>query len=260
MISTNNAAETVNAAANALGFAETRPPAPTAEKWRWCSCLSIYCCFGSSQKSNKRIRHATLLPQTTATSYRTEPLPSFTIPFIAPPSSPASFLHSETPSSAHSPSPTLLSISANMYSPGGPRSIFSVGPYAHETQLVSPPVFYTEPSTAPFTPPPESSASAYFATRPSSPEVPFAKLLDTSLRNDVVGQRFGPSQYEFQMYQFYPGSPLGQLISPGSTVSRSGTSSPFPDHEYLFGGLHCSDVHLGVPPKLLKLQSMPKGG
>lgn len=97
--------------------------------------------------------------------------------------------------------------------------MFTVGPYAHELQLVSPPVFSTfttEPSTAPFTPPPESLQ----LTTPSSPEVPFARL---SYRN---------GEYEFQSYQLYPGSPVGQLISPGSVISNSGTSSPFPIYKW----------------------------
>ncbi|TQD99445.1 hypothetical protein C1H46_014919 [Malus baccata] len=110
--------------------------------------------------------------------------------------------------------------------------MFSIGPYAYETQLVSPPVFSTfntEPSTAPFTPPPESVQ----LTTPSSPEVPFAQLLSSSLdrqrRNSSNNQKFPLSQYEYQPYQQYPGSPGGNLISPGSAISNSGTSSPFPD-------------------------------
>ncbi|KAF8779571.1 hypothetical protein HU200_002485 [Digitaria exilis] len=57
------------------------------------------------------------------------------------------------------------------------------GPYAYETQLVSPPVFSdsTEPSTTPFTPPPES---VHLKT-PSSPEVPYAEIL-TSINNNKV--------------------------------------------------------------------------
>ncbi|KAF9623390.1 hypothetical protein IFM89_001310 [Coptis chinensis] len=65
------------------------------------------------------------------------------------------------------------------YSSFGKKRILAIGPYAHETQLVSPPVFSTfttEPSTAPFTPPPEP----LHQTTPSSPEVPFARLLTSS--------------------------------------------------------------------------------
>lgn len=75
---------------------------------------------------------------------------------------------------------SLAALSANAYSPGGAQSMFTIGPYAYETQLVSPPVFSTfntEPSTAPYTPPPESVQ----LTTPSSPEVPFAQLLTSSL-------------------------------------------------------------------------------
>ncbi|CAN0927315.1 Uncharacterized protein At1g76660 [Linum grandiflorum] len=98
---------------------------------------------------------------------------------LAPPSSPASFSNSALPSTAQSPS-CFLSLSAN--SPGGPSSaMYATGPYAHETQLVSPPVFSTfttEPSTAPLTPPPELA----HLTTPSSPDVPFAQFLTSSAR------------------------------------------------------------------------------
>lgn len=113
--------------------------------------------------------------------------------------------------------------------------MFTIGPYAYETQLVSPPVFSTlttEPNTAPFTPPPESVQ----LTTPSSPEVPFAQLLSSSLdrsrRNGGAHQKFSLTHCEFQPYQQpYYGSPSGNLISPGSVVSNSGTSSPFPDKQ-----------------------------
>lgn len=152
------------------------------------------------------------------------------MPFIAPPSSPASFLQSDPPSATQSPAGllSLSSLSVNAYSSGGPSSIFTIGPYAYETQLVSPPVFSnftTEPSTASFTPPPESVQM----TTPSSPEVPFAQLLASSLdraRKSSGTQKFALYNYE---YHQYPGSPGGQLISPGSAISTSGTSTPFPD-------------------------------
>ncbi|KAL3833479.1 hypothetical protein ACJIZ3_008215 [Penstemon smallii] len=108
-----------------------------------------------------------------------------------------------------------------MYSPGGPASMFAIGPYAYETQLVSPPVFSTfttEPSTAPYTPPTES-----YLNTPSSPEVPFARLLEPNLQNREASRRYPISQYEFQSSQFQPGSPGSHLISP-----CSGTSSPYP--------------------------------
>lgn len=85
---------------------------------------------------------------------------------------------------------------------------------------MSPPVFSTfttEPSTAAYTPPPESVQ----VTTPSSPDVPFAQLVASSLER---ARRNGVP------HQFYcPGSPGSQLKSPGSGVTNSGTSSPFPE-------------------------------
>ncbi|KAK6947799.1 hypothetical protein RJ641_001272 [Dillenia turbinata] len=248
--SVDNTLETINAAATAIAAAENRPPHVSIQKRRWGSCWSLYWCFGS-QKHRKRIGHADLVPETTAPGADApaaeNPLqpPAVVLPFVAPPSSPASFIQSEPPSSAQSPAslPSLTAISANIYSPG---------PYAHETQLVSPPVFSTfttEPSTAPFTPPPES----VHLTTPSSPEVPYAQLLDPSHQNGEVGQKFSLFPYEFPSYQLYPGSPVGQLISPSSGISCSGTSSPFPDPEFIAGGSHFLEFRTGDPPKLLNL-------
>jgi hypothetical protein len=100
--------------------------------------------------------------------------------------------------------------------------MFATGPYAHETQLVSPPVFSTfttEPSTAPLTPPPELAQ----LTTPSSPDVPFARFFSSSmdLRTAVV---------------YIPGSPSSSLISPASVTPasvtpRTGLSSPLPEQE-----------------------------
>lgn len=232
------------------------------QKRRWGSCWNVYWCFGY-HRHRKRISHAALVPETSApgndSSVAENPTqaPPITLPFVAPPSSPASFLQSEPPSASQSPAGTMshTSISANIYSPSGPASIFAIGPYAHETQLVSPPVFSTfttEPSTAPFTPPPES----VHLTTPSSPEVPFAQLLDPSIRSGEAGLQFPLSNYEFQSYQFYPGSPVGQLISPSSGISGSGTSSPFPDGELSAGGTHLLDFRLANPPKLLNLDKL----
>ncbi|KAK6117056.1 hypothetical protein DH2020_049199 [Rehmannia glutinosa] len=169
----------------------------------------------------------------------------------------ASFLPSEPPSATQSPTGLLsmTSVSANMYSPGGPNSIFAIGPYAHETQLVSPPVFSTfttEPSTAPFTPPPES----IHLTTPSSPEVPFARLLEPNLRSGEAGQRYPLTQYEFQSYQLQPGSPVSHLISPSSGISGSGTSSPFPDRDFAAGYPFFLEFRIGNPPKLLDLDKI----
>lgn len=133
--------------------------------------------------------------------------------------------------------------------------MFAIGPYAHETQLVTPPVFSTfttEPSTAPYTPPPES----VHMTTPSSPEVPFARLLEPNLRNGEAGQRYPLSQYEFQSYQLQPGSPVSHLISPSSGISGSGTSSPFPDREFAAGHPFFLEFKTGNPPKLLDLDKI----
>ncbi|KAK9291593.1 hypothetical protein L1049_019542 [Liquidambar formosana] len=221
-------------------------------KRRWGSCLSLYWCFGS-HKHSKRIGHAVLVPEPVvpgAVAPAAENLnhsTSIVLPFIAPPSSPASFLQSDPPSATQSPA-GLLSLTVNTYSPRGPASIFAVGPYAYETQLVSPPVFSTfttEPSTASFTPPPETVQ----LTTPSSPEVPFAQLLTSSLdrtrRSSGTNQRFALSHYEYQPYQLYPGSPGGNLISPGSAISNSGTSSPLPDRRAIL------ELRMGEAPKLL---------
>lgn len=258
----NNTLETINAAANAIAAAENRVPQAGVQKRRWASCWSLYWCFGS-HKHTKRIGHAVLVPEPIAP--RTDPpaaehqtqAPSMVLPFIAPPSSPASFLQSEPPSATQSPAGllSLTSMSASMYSPGGPASMFAIGPYAHETQLVTPPVFSTfttEPSTAPFTPPPES----VHMTTPSSPEVPFARLLDPIDQNGEDGQRYPLPQYEFQSYQLQPGSPVSHLISPSSGISGSGTSSPFPDGEFVYGRPHFLEFRTGDPPKLLNLEKI----
>ncbi|XP_031281064.1 uncharacterized protein LOC116139544 isoform X2 [Pistacia vera] len=251
----NNSVDTVNAAATAIVSAESRLQPTAVQKRRWGSCWSLYWCFGY-HKSSKRISHAVLVPEPVVTGAAAPVAENLThstaivLPFIAPPSSPASFLQSDPPSATQSPAGllSLTSFSINAYSPGGPRSIFAIGPYAHETQLVTPPVFSaftTEPSTALCTPPPESVQ----LTTPSSPEVPFAELLTSSLerarRNSGTNQKFSLSHYGFQSYQLYPGSPGGQLISPGSAISNSGTSSPFPDR------LPILEFCMGEAPKLL---------
>ncbi|EPS62377.1 hypothetical protein M569_12415, partial [Genlisea aurea] len=176
--------ETVNAAATAIISAESRVQPSAAQRRSYGNCWSIYWCFGWN-KPRKRISHSVLVSSS-------EPVTGFVasivdshntsilLPSIAPPSSPTSFLPSHDPSS--SPLKPLPSVDRT--------TLFTLGPYAHETQLVSPPVFSaftTEPSTASFTPPPET-------TTPPSPEVPFAELLSSSL--------------EFRPYYRYPGSPM----------------------------------------------------
>ncbi|KAE8733910.1 hypothetical protein F3Y22_tig00000916pilonHSYRG00256 [Hibiscus syriacus] len=255
MRSVNDSVVTVNAAASAIVSAESRVQPTTAQKKRWGSCWSFYWCFGS-HKNSKRIGHAVLVPEPVApgAAVSTAEIVSnptgIVMPFITPPSSPASFLQSDPPSSTQSPAGllSLTALSVNAYSPRGPASIFAIGPYAHETQLVTPPVFSTlttEPSTAPFTPPPESVQ----LTTPSSPEVPFSQLLTSSLerarRNSGINKKYGLSHYEFQSCQIYPGSPSGNLISPGSVISNSGTSSPFPDRRPII------EFRMGEAPKIL---------
>lgn len=254
----NNTFETINAAAFAIASAQNRVIEPPSQKKRWGNWLSKIGCFGY-QKNRKRIGHAVLVPETIpngadpAAAVSSTQAPSITLPFVAPPSSPVSFFQSEPPSTAQSPVGKLshTCVSASMYSPGGPASIFAIGPYAHETQLVSPPVFSAS-STAPFTPPPES----VHMTTPSSPEVPFAQLLDPNNRNGETFQRFQISHYDFQSYQFHPGSPVGQLISPRSAISASGTSSPLPDSEFNATFSHILDFQRTDPPKLLNLDKL----
>ncbi|KAK8946056.1 hypothetical protein KSP40_PGU017473 [Platanthera guangdongensis] len=218
----NSSADTVHAAAAAIASAESRVQQATIPRRRWNSFFNLYSCFGSHCHS-KRISSTVLVPDPTPAQIAAPPPenssqpPSIVFPFIAPPSSPVSFQHSAPPSAIQTPAGgiTLSALSSDIYSPDGRPSIFAIGPYANETQLVSPPVFSTfttEPSTAPITPPPELLQF----TTPSSPEVPFAKFLGNS--------------YEFNSYQLYPGSPVGHLISPNSVCS--GTSSPFPSRDF----------------------------
>lgn len=241
MSSVHNSVETVNAAASAIVTADSRIQPSAVQKRRWGSFWSLYWCFGSF-KNGKRIGHAVLLPESRVTGISAPVVDNsnqpttIVLPFIAPPSSPASFLQSDPPSSTQSPARcSIASLSINSCSPCETASIFRTGPYADETQLVTPPVFSaftTEPSTASFTPPPEP----VHVTRPSSPEVPFAELLSSSLacnRKKYEGNpRLPLSQYDYQPYQ-YPGSPGSRIMSPGSTIPNSGTSSPFPDKRTL---------------------------
>ena len=212
---------------------------------RWGGCFGGLSCFGS-QKGGKRIVPASRIPDGNASTSRglgpqsagpSNQNTNLNLSLLAPPSSPASFTNSAPPSTVQSPS-CFMSMSAN--SPGGPTStMYMTGPYAHETQLVSPPVFSTfttEPSTAPLTPPPELA----HLTTPSSPDVPFAQYLSSSLdlkgANKQNDMRFLSSGYSVgsdlqATYPFYPGSPSSSLISPASGTPRTGLSSPFPEQE-----------------------------
>ncbi|KAH9611072.1 hypothetical protein KSS87_018975 [Heliosperma pusillum] len=222
----NNSVDTVNAAAAAIVTAESRVQPSSSQKRRWASFWNLYWCFGSV-KTSKRIGHAALVPEpdviegTVPIADNPNPTTSTVLPFIAPPSSPLP--QSDPPTGTHSPvgSLALTPLSVNGFSSFKEAHIFTVGPYANESQLVSPPVFSaypTEPSTAAITPPPEP---VHFTT-PSSPEVPFAQLLTSSLnrdwRNSGTHQKFALSCYE-----------VHHLISPGSANSASGTSSPYLD-------------------------------
>ncbi|KAG8654432.1 hypothetical protein MANES_05G113447v8 [Manihot esculenta] len=148
---------------------------------------------------------------------------------LAPPSSPPSFNNSGSalPSTAQSPS-CFLSLSAN--SLGCQSTVF--GPYAHETQLVSPPVFSTfttEPSTAPLTPPLELAN----LTTPSSPDVPFAQFLSSSADPKRTEKSNYIAATDLQAtYSLYPGSPASSLISPISRTSGNCLSSSFPERDF----------------------------
>lgn len=208
------------------------------QRKRWGACWGALSCF-RSQKGGKRIVPASRIPESNGVAVQpngpqaaglnnqvTALVPSL----LAPPSSPASFTHSALPSTAQSPS-CFLSPSGN--SPGGPSStMFATGPYAHETQLVSPPVFSTfttEPSTAPLTPPPELA----HLTTPSSPDVPYAHFLSSSVDLKTGDKTNFIAANDLQAtYSLYPGSPASSLRSPISRNSRDCLSSSFPEREF----------------------------
>ncbi|PIN06776.1 hypothetical protein CDL12_20660 [Handroanthus impetiginosus] len=211
-----------------------QPPAPRRK--RWVGCLGGLSCF-RKQKGGKRIVPASRVSETNALSNQPNGpqavgLPNQTtgiaLSILAPPSSPASFSNSGLPSTAQSPSCFL---SAN--SPGGPSStMFVTGPYAHETQLVSPPVFSTfttEPSTAPLTPPPELA----HLTTPSSPDVPYAHFLSSSAKVKSTDKTSYIGANDLQAtYSLYPGSPASTLRSPVSRTSGDYLSSSFTEREF----------------------------
>ncbi|KAK4275026.1 hypothetical protein QN277_018169 [Acacia crassicarpa] len=221
-----------------MGSEQNRFPQQERRK-RWGGCWS-FSCFGS-QKGGKRIVPATRMPENNGQTVQLNGPPSVRLTnqatalapsLLAPPSSPTSFTRSALPSTAQSPS-CFLSLSAN--SPGGPSSsMFATGPYAHETQLVSPPVFSTfttEPSTAPLTPPPELA----HLTTPSSPDVPFAHFLSSSVELKNGDKTNYVTANDLQAtYSLYPGSPAsaGSLLSPKSRNSGDGLSSSFPERDF----------------------------
>ncbi|KAG6545196.1 hypothetical protein Mapa_013308 [Marchantia paleacea] len=221
------------------------------------------CCGGflrlGTRKRGKRIVPATRMHDGSASSSRvwaTNGAPqsgggnqyaSLSPSLLAPPSSPASFQNSAVQSSAQSPATFSVSLSVPSATSQIPlettATMFQMGPYAHETALVSPPVFSTfttAPSTAPFTPPPEL---ATHVTTPSSPDVPFAQLLANSFGQKGSVRQQPPPTYSASpfaspdifaaddlqaAYQLYPGSPLAHLLSP---TSGTGQSTPFPELE-----------------------------
>ncbi|KAL6548880.1 hypothetical protein OROHE_008725 [Orobanche hederae] len=193
-------------------------PAPRCKRWR--SCFGGLSCF-RKQKGSKRIVPASRIPEggngisTQANGLQPIGLPNQTTglnpSLYAPPSSPASFSNSALPSTAQSPSCFL-----SAHSPGEPSStMFVTGPYAHETQLVSPPVFSTfttEPSTAPLTPPPELA----HLTTPSSPDVPYARFLSSNIKGTGKTKNYISATDLQSTYSLYPGSPASALRSPVS--------------------------------------------
>ncbi|WCJ44798.1 hypothetical protein M5689_025450 [Euphorbia peplus] len=205
-----------------MGSEQNRYPEQERRK-RWGGCLGALSCFGSQKGGGKRIVPASRIPEGNAAGQQPNGPQAGGMPnqattlapsLLAPPSSPASFSNSALPSTAQSPS-SFLSLSAN--SPGGPsNAMYATGPYAHETQLVSPPVFSaftTEPSTAPLTPPPELA----HLTTPSSPDVPFAQFLSSSANLKSTEK----NNYDLHAtYSLYPGSPASSLISPRSNSGR----------------------------------------
>uniref|UniRef100_A0ACD5TWW7 Uncharacterized protein n=1 Tax=Avena sativa TaxID=4498 RepID=A0ACD5TWW7_AVESA len=243
-----NGAAAINAAAMAVGSADARFQSQHLQQdrqGRWTGCFSGLSCFGS-QKGGKRIVPAARMPDGNASTNRgngrqsgsnSNQTGAMNPSLLAPPSSPASFSHSALASTAQSPN-CFLSISAN--SPGPTSNMFAVGPYANEPQLVSPPTAFstytTEPSTAPLTPPPELA----HATTPSSPDVPYARFLSSSMGLKAAGKEqnmhylsatySGGSGLQGS-YPLYPGSPSSSLISPASVTPRTGLSSPIPEQD-----------------------------
>ncbi|CAN6171758.1 unnamed protein product [Urochloa humidicola] len=231
----HNSIDTVNAAATAILTSGSRRQPQAEPRRKWADRLIVYFCFGSL-KNRRRINHSALVPE--PTPLRTDapieeilnhpPPPVF--PFVAPPSSPASFIQSEPISVEQSPSIDAPPFLLNSPSATGPPSIYATGPYAHETEVVSPPVFSaftTEPSTACFTPPAES----VHLTTPSSPEVPYATD-------------------DLEFYPNYTDSQIVHLISPSSVYS--GTSSPFSDTEIQASSCYAySSFPVHEPPKIL---------
>ncbi|MCO5609853.1 hypothetical protein L7F22_064085 [Adiantum nelumboides] len=102
-------------------------------------------------------------------------------------------------------------------------------------------------STAPFTPPPELT----HLTAPSSPEVPFGQLLETSFtdfRSSLSRklehfslQNFPASQFELT-HRLYPCSPIGRLVTYNSGASSPEALSPMQVGVSFEKGMRCTEV------------------
>jgi hypothetical protein len=131
--------------------------------------------------------------------------------------------------------------------------MFATGPYANETQLVSPPVFSTfttEPSTAPFTPPPELA----HITTPSSPDVPFAHFLSSKNNSKISGKR-GDLQGSYSLYPASsPISPVSRAASGGGGDCLSETES-IPDSKHRHHHHPRSDATFGLDTEITSKDS-----
>ncbi|XP_051118201.1 uncharacterized protein At1g76660-like [Andrographis paniculata] len=208
-------------------------PAPRRKRWGGCwGGMSFF----SKQKRGKRIVPSSRMPEANPLlNQHNGPQPvglpnqmiGIAASIFAPPSSPASFSNSGIPSTAQSPN---CFVSAN--SPEAPSStMYMTGPYAHETQPVTPPVFSTfttEPSTAPVTPPPELA----HLTTPSSPDVPYALFLTSSLgmKSTEKGNNYAASDLQ-AAYPLSPGSPAGGALRSPVVSGASGDCSSTPFNE-----------------------------
>lgn len=194
---------------------------PLQRRKRWGGCLGGLPCFRTHQ-TEKRIVPSSRIPEANSSSNpqnRPQNSTSVVPSLLAPPSSPISLSNSAIPSTIQSPN-----CFPSAPSPERP-SMYTTGPYAHETQLVSPPVFSTyttEPSTAPFTPPPELA----HLTTPSSPDVPYAHIssnLKGMNKNHYMNERLmgieAASAYKNQDSNFFCPTTFAQFYLENNTNS-----------------------------------------
>ncbi|KAL8128834.1 hypothetical protein V2J09_017989 [Rumex salicifolius] len=233
---------------------------PLQERWKkWMGCWERVPCFGG-QRGGKRIVPAARTPEGNASTNQpngAQAVGLATSHLLAPPSSPASLTHSAFPSTAQSPT-CFPSLTTDSPGDGGPTStMYATGPYAHETQLVSPPVFSTfttEPSTAPFTPPPELA----HITTPSSPDVPYAQFLSSTLDPKCAGKTcFSKSDLQ-ATYPYSPESPPSSLQSPVSRASGNRLSSSFLDNKLSSHWDNVSPSESTKHPSNLATTSLPR--